>query len=102
MVAAVSPWTDQSVSRTGIHINAQTVARTNAQADSSRASDTEHPAPATTDVPMPNAPTTAAPDVPKKSGWRFRISFAGAVPPALALPLLLAFPFYATTPHHTH
>ena len=102
MVAAVSPWTDQSVSRTGIHINAQTVARTNAQADSSRASDTEHPAPATTDVPMPNAPTTAAPDVPKKSGWRFRISFAGAVGAALGLALVAAFLFYGKAANNNH
>src|SRR5229473_3930339 len=50
MVAAVSPWTDQSVSQTGIHINAHAVARTNAHAaeqagahaSSSRASDSEH------------------------------------------------------------
>jgi len=26
---------------------------------------------------MPNAPTADAPDVPKKSGWRFRVGFAG-------------------------
>src|SRR5260370_4405859 len=32
MVAAVSPWTDQSVSQTSIHMNAQTFARTNAEA----------------------------------------------------------------------
>ena len=102
MVAAVSPWTDQSVSRTGIHINAQTVARTNAQADSSRASDTEHPAPAITDVPMPNAPTTAAPDVPKKSGWRFRVGFAGAAGAALGLALAVAFLFYGKAANNNH
>src|SRR5713226_6407180 len=58
LVATVSPWTDQSVSQTGIHINAQTVARTNPQAAeqgnaharSSRASDTEHPGPAAPDA----------------------------------------------------
>src|SRR5216684_5359221 len=74
MVATVSPWTDQSVSRAGIHINAQTVARTNAQAPeqagahagSSRASDSEHSAPAALDAATPDALKTDAPDVPKK------------------------------------
>ena len=113
MVAAVSPWTDQSVSQTGIHMKAQTVARTNAQAaeqagahaahaGSSRASDTEHPAPATPDAPMPNAPTTAVPDVSKKSGWRFRVSFAGAAGAALGLALVIAFLFYGKAANNNH
>src|SRR5271154_1779044 len=55
MVATVSPWADQSVAQTG--------AQTNAQTGYSRASDSELPALATSD-----APTTDAPDVPKKSG----------------------------------
>jgi transcriptional activator of cad operon len=41
MVATVSPWEDQSVAQTG--------AQTKAQTGSSRASDSEHPIPATTD-----------------------------------------------------
>ena len=110
MVAAVSPSTDQSVSQTGIHRNAQTVARTNAQAaeqagaqaSSSRASDSEHPAPAAPDAPMPNAPTTAAPDVSKKSGWRFRVGFAGAVGAALGLALVVAFLFYGKAANNNH
>ncbi len=110
MVAAVSPSTDQSVSQTGIHRNAQTVARTNAQAaeqagaqaSSSRASDSEHPAPAAPDASMPNAPTTAAPDVSKKSGWRFRVGFAGAVGAALGLALVVAFLFYGKAANNNH
>src|SRR5260370_23096136 len=102
MVAAVSPWTDQSVSQTGIHMNAQTFARTNAEAaeqgnahaGSSRASDTEHPAPAAPDAPALNAPTTAAPDVSKKSGWRFRVGVARAAGASLGLALAVAFLFY--------
>jgi len=110
MVAAVSPWTEQSVSQTGIHINAQTVTRTNAEAaeqagahaGSSRASGTEYLAPATPDAPMPNAPTADAPDVPKKSGWRFRVGFAGAAGAALGLALAVAFLFYGKAANNNH
>src|SRR5216684_228541 len=102
LVATVSPWTDQSVSQTGIHMNAQTVAWTSAQAGTSRASDTEHPAPATPDAPMPNAPTADAPDVPKKSGWRFRVGFAGAAGAALGLALVVAFLFYGKAANNNH
>src|SRR4029077_15358967 len=54
MVAAVSPWADQSVAQAG--------AQTNLQTGSSGPLDSKHPTPATTD----------APDVPKKSGLRLR------------------------------
>ena len=102
MVAAVSPWTDQSVSQTGIRMNAQTVARTNAQADSSRASDTEYPAPATPDAPMLNAPTADARDVPKKSGWRFGAGLAWAAGAALGLALVIVFLFYGKAANNNH
>src|SRR5260370_23899405 len=110
MVAAVSPGTDQSVPQPGIHINAKPVTRTNAEAaeqagahaGSSRASDTEHPAPATPDAPMPDAPTTAAPDVQKKSGWRFRAGFAWAGGAALRLALVIVFLFYGKAANNNH
>jgi len=69
MVAEVSPWADQSV--------AQTSAQKNAQPDSSRASDTEHPTSGTTDVPAP--------------GLRLRAGFRWAAATALCFALLVGF-----------
>jgi len=71
MVAAVSPWADQSVAQTG------------AQAGTSRASDSEHPISA-----------TDAPDVPKKSGSRLKAGFIWAAGAALCLALVVAFLFH--------
>jgi transcriptional activator of cad operon len=67
MVATVSPWADQSV------------AQTNAQTGSSRASDSEHPIPATIDLPTP--------------GPRLRAGFMWAAGAALALCLALVVAF---------
>src|SRR5258707_5685177 len=64
MVASVSPWADQAISQTA----------------ASRASDSEHPTPAT-----PHAPTTDAPDLLKKFSPRLRPVFAGAAGAALCL-----------------
>ena len=64
MVATVSPWADQSIAQMG----------------SSRASDSEHPTPATTDAPTP--------------GGRLRASFMWAAGAALCLALVVAFLFY--------
>ena len=72
MVATVSPWADQSIAQTG------------ALAGSSGASDSEHPAPA----------STVAPDVPKKSGLRLRVGFAWAAGAALCLALVVVFLFH--------
>jgi TolB-like protein/DNA-binding winged helix-turn-helix (wHTH) protein len=71
MVATVSPWADQSV------------AQTNVPTGSSRASDSEHPTPATTDEP----------ELPRKSGPRIRARFALAAGAALCLALVVAFLF---------
>ena len=102
MVAAVSPWTDQSVSQTGIHMNAQTVARTNAQAGSSRASDSEHLAPAALDAATPDALKTDAPNAPKKTGRRLRAGFAWAAGVALGLALIVGFLFYGKAANNNH
>jgi transcriptional activator of cad operon len=72
MVAAVSPWADQSVAQTG--------AQMNVQAGSSRASNSEHPTSA-----------TDAPDVPKKSGPRLKAGFIWAAGAALCIALVVAF-----------
>jgi TolB-like protein/DNA-binding winged helix-turn-helix (wHTH) protein len=66
MVATVSPWADQSISETG-----------------------EHPTPAT-----PNALTTDAPDVQKKSGSRIRAGFTWAAVAVLCLALVVVFLFH--------
>jgi transcriptional activator of cad operon len=76
MVATVSPWAGQSIAQTG----------------SSRASDSEHPAPATTD----------APDVPKKSGPRLRAGFTWAAGAALCLALVVAFLFHGKVANNNH
>jgi len=80
MVATVSPWGDQSIAQTG------------ALAGSSRASDSEHPAPASTE----------APDVPKKSGARLRAGFTWAAGAALCLALVLAFLFHGKVGNNNH
>ena len=72
MVATVSPWADQSVAQAG------------APAGSSRALDSEHPAPASTEAPV----------VPKKSGPRLRAGFAWAAGAALCLALVVVFLFH--------
>src|SRR5215813_14062586 len=59
MVAPVSPWTDEPTAQTG----------------SSQASDSKHPAPATTDAPMP--------------GKRLRAGFMWAAGAALCLALVI-------------
>ncbi len=76
MVATVGPWADQSIPQTG----------------SSRASDSEHPAPATTD----------APDVPKKSGPRLRAGFMWAAGAALCVALVVAFLFHGKVANNNH
>ncbi len=76
MVATVSPWADQSIAQTG----------------SSRASDSEHPTPA----------TTHAPDVPKKSGPRLRAGFTLAAGAALCLALVVAFLFHGKVANNNH
>jgi TolB-like protein len=81
MVATVSRWADQSVAQTG--------AQTNAQTGSSRATDSEHPIPAT-----PDAPTIDAPEVPKKSALRRRAGFTLAAGAALCLAFVVAFLFH--------
>jgi transcriptional activator of cad operon len=64
MVATVSPWADQPIAQTG----------------SSRASDSEHPTPATTDAPTP--------------GPRLRAGFTRAAVAAVSLALVVAFLFH--------
>jgi transcriptional activator of cad operon len=76
MVAAVSPGADQSVAQAG--------AQTNAQADSSRVSDSEHAARSTAD----------APDEPKKSAPRLRAGIMLAAGAALCVALVVAFLFH--------
>jgi TolB-like protein/DNA-binding winged helix-turn-helix (wHTH) protein len=78
MVAAVSPWADQSISETG----------------SSRTSGSEHPAPATPDAPTP--------DVPKKSGPRLRAGFMWAAVAALCLTLAVVFLFHGKVASNNH
>jgi TolB-like protein/DNA-binding winged helix-turn-helix (wHTH) protein len=72
MVATVSPWADQSI----------------AQTRSSRASDSEHPTPATTDAPTP--------------GGRLRAGFMWAAGAALCLALVVAFLFYGKVANNNH
>jgi transcriptional activator of cad operon len=76
MVATVSPWADQSIAQTG----AQTV--------SSWASESEHPAPATTDAPTP--------------GGRLRAGFLWAAGASLCLALVVAFLFYGKIANNNH
>jgi transcriptional activator of cad operon len=76
MVATVSPWADQSVARTGVE--------TNAQADTSRASDGEPAAPA----------ATGGPAMPKKSGSRLEAGYVWAVGAAICLAVVVAFLFH--------
>jgi transcriptional activator of cad operon len=80
MVATVSPWTGPSVAPTDAQPNAPTGPPRNAQTDSSRASHSEHPTPATAD----------APNLPKKPSQRFRAGFALAAAAALCLALIVA------------
>jgi transcriptional activator of cad operon len=76
MVAAVSPWTDQSLAPTG----------------SLRASDNEGSAPA---APAAlEAPATDAPHLPKNSHPRLRTGFRWAVGAAFCLALVVALLFY--------
>jgi len=84
MVATVSPWADQSVAQTG--------AQTNAQTGSSRATDSEHSRPATTD----------AHEVPKKSGPRLRAGFTLAAGGALCIVLVVAFLFHGKVANNNH
>jgi TolB-like protein/DNA-binding winged helix-turn-helix (wHTH) protein len=84
MVATVSPWADQSV------------ARTNAQTGFSRATDSEHLAPAT-----PAAPTTDASEVPKKSAPRLA-GLAWAAGAALCIALVVAFLFHSKVANNNH
>jgi transcriptional activator of cad operon len=79
MVATVSPWADQSLTQKSAQANVHTTARTNAQTGSSS---------------TPHAPTTNAPDVPKKSSPRLRAGFMWAAVAALFLALLVAFLFH--------
>jgi transcriptional activator of cad operon len=69
MVATVRPWADQSIAQTG--------AQTKAQTGSSRASDSEHATPATTDSPTP--------------GGRLRDGYRWAAGAALCIALVVAF-----------
>ncbi|MGB2899198.1 MAG: winged helix-turn-helix domain-containing protein [Candidatus Acidiferrum sp.] len=69
MVATVGPWADQCILQNG----------------SSRASDSEHPTPATSD----------APDVPKKSALRLRGGYTVAAGAALCVALVVAFLFHS-------
>jgi len=101
-VAPVSPWTDHSVSQTGIHMNAQSVARTNAQVGFLRSSDGQHPATAAPDAPTSDAPKTDAPNAPKKSGQRLKAGFAWAAGATLCLVLVVAFLFYGKAANNNH
>jgi transcriptional activator of cad operon len=92
MVAAVSPWADQSVAQAGAQTNAQTGAQTNIEADSSRASDSEHPASSTAD----------APDEPKKSGPGLRAGIKLAAGAALCLALVVVFLFHGKVANNNH
>jgi transcriptional activator of cad operon len=87
IVAPVSPWVDPSVAQTGVQENAQKGAqenvRTNAQTGSSRASDGEHPTPASTPTPTI--------DVAKKSNPRLKAVYILAAVAALCLVLVTAF-----------
>jgi transcriptional activator of cad operon len=81
LVATVSPWTDPSISQTG----------------SSRASDSEHSAPA-----VPDTPTIAAPHVPKKSGPRLGAAFMWAAGAALCLALTVVFLLRGKAANNNH
>jgi transcriptional activator of cad operon len=81
LVATVSPWADPSISQTG----------------SSRASDSEHSAPA-----APDAPTIAGPDVPKKSGPRLGTAFLWAAGAALCLALTVVFLLRGKAANNNH
>ena len=80
MVATVSPWAEPPV--------AQTAAQSNAQTGASRASDSEHPTPATTEPPTP--------------GPRLRAGFTLAAGAALCLALAVAFLFHGKGANSDH
>jgi TolB-like protein len=85
MVAAVSPWVDQSFAQPG------------PQTTPSGASDSEHPAPAD-----PDAMKADAPDMPKKSGPRRGVGFTLAAGAALCLALVVAFLFHGKAANNNH
>jgi transcriptional activator of cad operon len=84
MVATVSPWEDQFFAQPG------------AQTASSRASDSEHLAPAR------DAPTTNTPDTRKEFGLRLSASFTLAAGAALCLALVVAFLFHGKAANNNH
>jgi TolB-like protein/DNA-binding winged helix-turn-helix (wHTH) protein len=81
MVAAVSPWGNQSIAQTG--------AETRVRTGSSEASNGEPANPA-----ILATSTTSALDVPKKSGPRLRSSFTLAATTAVCFALVVALLFY--------
>jgi TolB-like protein/DNA-binding winged helix-turn-helix (wHTH) protein len=88
MVATVGPWTDRAVSQTGTQANVQSGAQTNAQTGSSRASDSEHPAPTTADASL--------------HGPRLRVGLMWAAGAALCLALVVAFLFHNKAANNNH
>ncbi len=83
MIAAVSPWADQSDAPTGAHANAPAGAHAIAQT---------HPSPSSTGEP-PTFATTAAPAMPKKSDHRLSTRIALALGAAICVALIFVFLF---------
>lgn len=83
MIAAVSPWADQSDAPTGAHANAPAGAHAIAQTHSSPSSAGE----------PPTFATTAAPAMPKKSDHRLSTRIALALGAAICVALIFVFLF---------
>jgi len=79
MIAAVSPWADQSDAPTGAHANAPAGAHANAQTNSSPSSASGPPA----------SETTAAPAMPEKLGHRLSTRIALALGAAICVALII-------------